>query len=69
MLPAGTPREVGQRWLAESLKFVKDPQNRERLIASGIDPLGTTTEEFAAYVKSEVEKWARVIKATGAKPD
>lgn len=69
MLPAGTPREVTQRWYTESVKLVKEPAMRERLIASGVDPMGTTTEEFAAYVKTEVVKWARVIKATGAKPD
>lgn len=69
MVPAGTPREVTQRLHAESLKLVRDPAMRERLIAGGVDPMGTTQEEFGAYVKSEVEKWARVIKATGAKPD
>ncbi len=69
MLPVGTPPEVIQRLLSESVKLVKQPEMRERLIASGVDPVGSSTEEFAAYVRSEVAKWARVIKATGAKPD
>jgi tripartite-type tricarboxylate transporter receptor subunit TctC len=69
MLPTGTPQEVVQRLLTESLKLLKQPEMRERLIAGGVDPAGTSPEEFAAYVRSEVEKWARVIKATGAKPD
>jgi tripartite-type tricarboxylate transporter receptor subunit TctC len=69
MVPSGTPQEVIQRLLAESLMLMKQPDVRARLIASGVDPVGTAPEEFGAYVRSEVEKWARVIKATGAKPD
>ncbi len=69
MMPAGTPKEIVDRWLIESQKLIKQPEVRERMIASGVDPVGTTQEEFAAYVRTEVAKWARVIKATGAKPD
>ena len=69
MFPAGTPAETTNRILTESLKLLKQAEMRERLIAGGVDPQGSTPEEFAAYVRSEVEKWARVIKATGAKPD
>lgn len=69
MFPAGTPAEATNRILTESLKLLKQAEMRERLIAGGVDPQGSTPEEFAAYVRSEVEKWARVIKATGAKPD
>jgi tripartite-type tricarboxylate transporter receptor subunit TctC len=69
MFPVGTPAEATNRILTESLKLLKQAEMRERLVASGVDPQGSTPEEFAAYVRSEVEKWARVIKATGAKPD
>ena len=69
MFPVGTPAEATHRILTESLKLLKQADIRERLVASGVDPQGSTPEEFAAYVRSEVEKWARVIKATGAKPD
>lgn len=69
MVPTGTPPEAVNRLLAESLKLLKQADMRERLVASGVDPVGTTPEEFGAYVRSEVEKWARVIKATGARPD
>jgi len=69
MVPAATPQEVVNRLLTESLKLLRQPEMRERLIAGGVDPVGTTSEAFVTYVRSEVEKWARVIKATGAKPD
>ena len=69
MFPVGTPAEATHRILTESQKLLKQAEMRERLVASGVDPQGSTPEEFAAYVRSEVEKWARVIKATGAKPD
>ncbi len=69
MMPAGTLREVVSRLHAESLKLLKQAEIRERLIAGGVDPAGSTPEEFAAHVRVEVEKWTRVIKATGAKPD
>ena len=38
---------------------------RERLVAQGIDPVGDTPEQFAAYIQSEIVKWAKIIKATG----
>ncbi|MEI6215618.1 MAG: tripartite tricarboxylate transporter substrate-binding protein [Desulfuromonadales bacterium] len=69
MMPAGTPKEIVDRWLIESIKLVKQPEVRDRMIASGVAPVGSTQEEFAAYVRTEVAQWARVIKATGAKPD
>ena len=68
-MPAGTPKKIVDRWLIESLKLIKQAEVRERMIASGVDPVGTTQEGFAAYVRTEITKWARVIKATGAKPD
>jgi tripartite-type tricarboxylate transporter receptor subunit TctC len=69
MFPLGTPNEAVSRLHNESLKLLKQTEIRERLVAGGVDPVGSTQEAFAAYVRSEVEKWARVIKATGAKPD
>jgi tripartite-type tricarboxylate transporter receptor subunit TctC len=69
MVPAGTPQEIISRLAVESSKLVKQPDVRERLIASGVDPAGSTPDEYGAYVRSEVEKWAKVIKATGAKAD
>jgi tripartite-type tricarboxylate transporter receptor subunit TctC len=67
MAPAGTHADVIARLLAESLKLIRSAEMRERLIASGIDPLGTSPGEFGAYVRSEVDKWAKVAKATGSK--
>jgi tripartite-type tricarboxylate transporter receptor subunit TctC len=50
------------------VKLLKSPEVRDRLIADGTDPAPTTPEEFGAYIKSETEKWTKVIKAAGIKP-
>jgi len=63
--PAGTPRAVVERLNAEILRVVRSPEVRERLNAAGAEPSPLGTEEFAAFVKSEVEKWAKVVAATG----
>ena len=42
---------------------------RDRLIADGADPVGSTPEQFAVFLKSEMLKWGTVVKASGAKPD
>ena len=42
---------------------------RERLIAQGVEPSPNTPDEFAAYLKSEITKWAKIIRAAGVKPE
>lgn len=68
LAPAGTPRPIIDRLNHEMVKLLKSPEIRDRLIADGTDPAPTTPEEFAAYIKSETEKWTKVIKAAGIKP-
>jgi tripartite-type tricarboxylate transporter receptor subunit TctC len=68
LAPAGTPRPVIDRLNQEMVKLLKSPEVRDRLIADGTDPAPTTPEEFGAYIKSETEKWTKVIKAAGIKP-
>jgi tripartite-type tricarboxylate transporter receptor subunit TctC len=67
--PAGTPRAIVERWHRETVRALKDPAVRERLVADGADPVGSTPEEFAAYLRSETEKWAKVVKAIGIQPE
>ena len=68
LAPAGTPRPIIDRLNHEMDKLLKSPEVRDRLIADGTDPAPTTPEEFGAYIKSETEKWTKVIKAAGIKP-
>jgi len=44
-------------------------ETRERLLAQGFEPVGSTPAEFGAYIKAEIAKWAKVIKAAGIKPE
>ena len=63
--PAGTPRAIVTRLHSEIVKVLTLPEVRDRLSAQGIDPVGNTPEQFAAYIKSEIVKWAKIIKTTG----
>jgi tripartite-type tricarboxylate transporter receptor subunit TctC len=65
LAPAGTPRVIVTRLNAEIVKVLALPEVRDRLIPQGIDPLGNTPEQFAAYLGAEIVKWAKVIRATG----
>jgi tripartite-type tricarboxylate transporter receptor subunit TctC len=60
--PAGTPKEIVQRLNAEIVKILKLPDVRERLEALGLDPVGNTPDEFAAFQNAEIAKWAKVVK-------
>jgi tripartite-type tricarboxylate transporter receptor subunit TctC len=51
------------------VKAMNVPDIREKLIAQGTDPVGTTPEEFGAFMKSETAKWAQVIKAANIRAD
>jgi tripartite-type tricarboxylate transporter receptor subunit TctC len=67
--PAGMPREMAAKLQAEVARVLKIPEIRDKLIQQGADPVGSTPDEFAAYIRSETAKWAKVVKASGAKAD
>ncbi|MDB5863077.1 MAG: hypothetical protein JWO70_883 [Betaproteobacteria bacterium] len=67
--PAGTPREIQQRLNKEIAHIVAQPMNKDRMIASDFEPTTSTAEQFAAFIRSETTKWAKVVKASGAKPE
>ena len=60
--PAGTPKDVVQRLNSEIVKILKLPEMRQRLEGLGLEPVGNTPEEFAAFQKAEIAKWAKVVK-------
>ena len=69
LVPAKTPRPVVDRLNREIVKILKTPSVRETLFRSGLDASPSTPQEFAAYMKSETAKWAKVVKASGAKAE
>ncbi len=68
-VPAGTPRDVVERLHMEFTKALAMPDIRERMLVLGAEPAASRPEEFAAYIRAEADKYARVIKASGAKAD
>lgn len=69
VVPAGTPREIVARLNAEVNRALQNPDLRARLAAGGSEPLGGTSEHYAAYIRSELVRWAKVIKDSGAKAE
>jgi tripartite-type tricarboxylate transporter receptor subunit TctC len=65
--PAKTPPEIVARLYQATLKALAMPDVREKMAAQGAEPVGNSPEEFRAYIKSEIEKWGRVIRESGAK--
>jgi tripartite-type tricarboxylate transporter receptor subunit TctC len=63
--PSGTPKEIVNKINAEIVQMLASPEVRERISREGADPVGSTPEQFAVRVKSEIDKWARVAKAAG----
>ena len=67
--PTGTPREIVARLNAEIGKALQVPEVRQTLLKQGAEPLGGTPEAYAAHIKAEIAKWARVVKISGARID
>lgn len=68
-VPAGTPRPVVDRLHAEFTRALAAPDVREKMLALGAEPVGSTPEQFAAYVKAEAAKYAKLVRTSGAKVD
>ena len=66
LAPAKTPRKIVDKLNAEVVKVLNMPEIKQYLFSQGLDPAPTTPEEFGAYVKSEMAKWATVVRNAGA---
>src|SRR5882757_6715515 len=68
--PAGLPRPIVDQLAVQLAKLVADPATRDKLTALSLEPLtGSTPDSFAAYVKTEVDRWAVVVKNSGAEAE
>ena len=67
--PAKTPPEIIARLHAEAVKALAAPDLREKLNVQGAEAVGSTPEEFRAYIRAEIEKWGKVVRASGARVD
>ena len=69
LAPASTPRALVNRINADIQTFLARPETAARMSSEGAIPSGSSPEEFGALIRTEIERWAKVVKATGAKPD
>jgi tripartite-type tricarboxylate transporter receptor subunit TctC len=67
--PRDLPRDIVDKLYGEVARAMKNPEIRERLVQQGADPVASSPDEFAAYIRAETVKWARVVRMTGAKPE
>ena len=69
LAPAGTPPDVIAKWNADVVKVLNSPDVREKMLAQGAEPSPQTPAEFASFIAREREKYARIVKASGARVD
>jgi tripartite-type tricarboxylate transporter receptor subunit TctC len=69
LAPAGTPSAVVNAIHRETANILKAPDVKSRLATQGADPVGSTPDQFDAFIKSEIAKWTKVVKENGLKVD
>ena len=67
--PAELPAPIVARLHDELVRILNQPEVRERIVADGSEPVGTTPEEFRAFLVADVAKWAKLVKESGARLD
>jgi tripartite-type tricarboxylate transporter receptor subunit TctC len=67
--PAGTPRPLVLKLNTEVTRMLASTATKQQLAAQGLDPIPTSPEAFAKQLRVEIDKWGKVVKATGAKPE
>ena len=69
MAPVKTPRDIVNRLNTDLARIVASPEVRERFIGEGVEPVGGSTELFATFVRDEIDKYAKVVKAAALTAD
>jgi tripartite-type tricarboxylate transporter receptor subunit TctC len=67
--PTGVPRPIQEKLNADIVKALHTRDMRERLVADGAEAVGGSAAELAAYLRSEIVKWAKVVKAANVRPE
>jgi tripartite-type tricarboxylate transporter receptor subunit TctC len=67
--PSKTPHEIIAKINTDVIKIVNSPELKERLTADGSDPVGNTPDQYSAFLRNEIAKWAKVIKLAGVKAE
>ena len=67
--PGATPKALAAKISADTAAALRDPALRSRFAELGMDPVGSAPEEFGAFLRSEIDKWAPVVRASGAKAE
>jgi tripartite-type tricarboxylate transporter receptor subunit TctC len=67
--PSGFPPAIAEKIYADTVEVLKSPELRERIGAAGMEPKSIPPPALAGYIKSEIDKWGRAVKASGAKPE
>ena len=67
--PAGTPREVVMKLNGEVLKILAMPDVRERFLAQGVEPMGSTPEQFGEHIRAQMAKWGKVVRDAGVQAE
>jgi tripartite-type tricarboxylate transporter receptor subunit TctC len=69
VVPAATPKDVVARINAEAVRVLRLPDVSERLSGQGAEPVGNSAAEFGAFMRTEIDKWAKLVKSANMKPE
>lgn len=69
VVPSATPRDVVQKISADMNKVLQSAEVKQRMAEIGLTPVGNTPEQFDAFIRTEIPRWAQVVKASGATAD